>query len=335
MDSEFGNYISLRQATKLCDHSQDYLNLLVRKGRLRAVKIGRNWVTTEEWLQNYLDRVEKKKLKKTKSSVIRVQIISSPDILLPAPTAVSVEETPLEDAAEKKDAVFLEKLFHPAVVAAIYSLLVFVTAGLIYVISPGHDLYGIGGASYRIVADAGSAAVAFPSKAINVLDDARIRFPQMSDWRANVSGSGVSALAFRADSYFKIKIMAAADYLLHGKTEVVAVSTVPAVDETVLQKSIDVLQKNIDSDTADRLDQFRKEFDVTGSIPAALPSTQQGTVVVPLEGDVTATKEKIIQSFSDQVAVNPVDDTSGIIVPQFKDKQGSDYLYMMVPIKNN
>ena len=45
--------------------------------------------------------------------------------------------------------------------------------------------------------------------------------------------------------------------------------------------------------------------------------------------------EKIKENFSDQVAVKPVDNTSGIIVPQFKNKQGDDYLYMMVPVKNN
>lgn len=336
MDPDSENYISLRQATKLCDHSQDYLNLLVRKGRLRAVKMGRNWVTTKEWLQNYLDRVEGKKSKKVKSVIFYKHEILASEILTPAPEAVADQTMPSENAATgRKSAVFFGKLFRPAVVLVICLMVAFVSAGLFFVSYPIHDVASIGSAPRRIVSEAASAANVFRSKMIGAMYAAGIKLPQAAAWSANVSGNDASVLAFKVNDFFKNKIMAMADYLLHGKTEVVAVSTVPVVDETVLQNSIDVLQKNIDSDTADRLDQFRKEFDVTGSIPAALPSTQQGTVVVPLEGDMAATKENIIRSFSDQVAVNPVDDTSGIIVPQFKDKQGQDYLYMMVPVKNN
>ena len=50
-------YISLREATKYCNYSQDYLKLRARQGKLKAVKIGRNWVITKEWLQEYLAKV--------------------------------------------------------------------------------------------------------------------------------------------------------------------------------------------------------------------------------------------------------------------------------------
>jgi len=48
------HYISLREASGCCSHSQDYLKLRARQGKLKAVKIGRNWVTTKEWLSEYL-----------------------------------------------------------------------------------------------------------------------------------------------------------------------------------------------------------------------------------------------------------------------------------------
>ncbi len=51
------NYISLKEAAKFCDYSQDYLKLRARQGKLRALKIGRNWVTTREWLQDYVNNV--------------------------------------------------------------------------------------------------------------------------------------------------------------------------------------------------------------------------------------------------------------------------------------
>lgn len=47
-------YISLKEATKYCPYSPDYLKLRARQGKLKAIKIARNWVTTKEWLEEYL-----------------------------------------------------------------------------------------------------------------------------------------------------------------------------------------------------------------------------------------------------------------------------------------
>lgn len=46
--------LSLLDASRRCDYSQEYLRLLARKGTLAARKIGRNWFTTEEALRDYL-----------------------------------------------------------------------------------------------------------------------------------------------------------------------------------------------------------------------------------------------------------------------------------------
>lgn len=57
MENETKNksdYISLKEATKYCNYSQDYLSLRARQGKLKAVKIGRNWVTKKEWVEQYL-----------------------------------------------------------------------------------------------------------------------------------------------------------------------------------------------------------------------------------------------------------------------------------------
>ena len=51
-------YLSLQEATKLCGYSQEYLSLRARQRKLKAAKFGRNWVTTKEWLIDYLKRVE-------------------------------------------------------------------------------------------------------------------------------------------------------------------------------------------------------------------------------------------------------------------------------------
>ncbi|KKS74715.1 MAG: Long tail fiber proximal subunit [Candidatus Azambacteria bacterium GW2011_GWA2_42_9] len=46
-------YIPLSLAAEILSTSRDYMNVLVRRGKLRAVKLGRNWVTTNEWIEEY------------------------------------------------------------------------------------------------------------------------------------------------------------------------------------------------------------------------------------------------------------------------------------------
>ena len=53
--SEDQMFISLKEATEYCDYSQEYLSLLARKGRLAAVKIGKDWMTTKEAVVEYIE----------------------------------------------------------------------------------------------------------------------------------------------------------------------------------------------------------------------------------------------------------------------------------------
>lgn len=56
-------YISLAEATKYCDYSQEYLSLLARKGKLDAIKLGRDWVTTKQAVIDYTKKVSDKSKK--------------------------------------------------------------------------------------------------------------------------------------------------------------------------------------------------------------------------------------------------------------------------------
>ncbi len=46
--------ISLAEAAELCGLSSAHLRRLVREGKISGTKIGRNWVTTEEAVREYL-----------------------------------------------------------------------------------------------------------------------------------------------------------------------------------------------------------------------------------------------------------------------------------------
>ena len=77
------NYISLREATKYCHYSQPYLRLRVGQRKLRAVKIGRNWVTTRGWVEEYIEKVEEYNNKVKNNKVKNNKIFSQPPDNLP------------------------------------------------------------------------------------------------------------------------------------------------------------------------------------------------------------------------------------------------------------
>ncbi len=55
-----GRLISISQAAKGTPYSTEYLSLLARKGRLKAVKISRDWLTTEDSVREYLQVQQQK-----------------------------------------------------------------------------------------------------------------------------------------------------------------------------------------------------------------------------------------------------------------------------------
>lgn len=48
--------ITLKQAAELTGYNQDYLGYLVRNGEIKAKKVGRNWMTTEQEIQSFIFR---------------------------------------------------------------------------------------------------------------------------------------------------------------------------------------------------------------------------------------------------------------------------------------
>jgi hypothetical protein len=50
-------YISLKEAAGYSSYSPDYLKLRARQGKLKALKMGRNWFTTKEWLEEYKNKL--------------------------------------------------------------------------------------------------------------------------------------------------------------------------------------------------------------------------------------------------------------------------------------
>lgn len=74
MKNEESQFISLAEAAKITNYSQDYISLLCRQGKLRAEKLGRNWVTKKEWVYSYIDNTEGKG-----ESIVPVRIKEKPE----------------------------------------------------------------------------------------------------------------------------------------------------------------------------------------------------------------------------------------------------------------
>jgi len=51
-------YISLLEASKLCSYSEPYLRLRARQGKLKSIKFGKKWMTTELWIEDYIQRTK-------------------------------------------------------------------------------------------------------------------------------------------------------------------------------------------------------------------------------------------------------------------------------------
>jgi len=80
-------YISLQEATKYCSYTQEYLSLRARQGKMKAMKIGRNWVTREEWVKEYAREAEAyaKHIREKNAREISAQLkeIKAPETELP------------------------------------------------------------------------------------------------------------------------------------------------------------------------------------------------------------------------------------------------------------
>src|SRR3989338_114090 len=77
------NYISLARAAEGTPYSQEYLNLLVRKGKLEAKKFGRNWFTTRAVVERYVRRQQEAALQKAALTGVGVPKESPADVAHP------------------------------------------------------------------------------------------------------------------------------------------------------------------------------------------------------------------------------------------------------------
>lgn len=220
MNYESENFISLQEAAKYCDYSQEYLSLRARQGKLKSIKLGRNWVTKMEWLKDYLEQNSER------------------------------ANGFVEKSKPNKN--------FPSVIFALIFLLFFFVAILFLPLQQ------------KSLNESQLATISVQS----VLQTTAVTFLEYWQWLRESIGQ----------QFVKIKT-----YVNH------------------------VLNP--------------------GGKKLVTENENKGMVVVPSTEKDELLKEKIKMSFSDEVKVEPTDDSSGIIIPIFREKEGDKYFYIMVPVK--
>lgn len=308
MDKEIDKiYISLQQASEYCSYSQEYLSLRARQKKLKAKKIGRNWVTTKEWLDEYilsaLDYKQEQEEKLEKKSLIEERIIFTEkrikEIFPPA-------NLPVGNFNELYPALFLKRentdiFLRRVLVFSLAALLLVMANNFIQINSSKlwnqrkNLSNGVYNYSHQI-ADSGDAIFkeALSSfESINfvinngtlsdVLKETGQTFKEYADWFGGKLGNGFK-FVYRESA----KGLGIRPRILEGLAQAEKKPIEPEKEGFVV-----ATEKNMDKDS----------------------------------------QQKIKENFSDEVNVKIIDDTSGVITPIFKKGQGEKYIYMLVPVK--
>lgn len=341
MEGNSTEFISLSEAASYCNYSQDYLNLLARKGYLKAVKIGRNWVTKREWLLEYIDRVEKKRGLVVEDELPKAESVERPDDLLGRPTAALPETIKKSDFFKWLEVInklgFTRQAAAFLIVFFIFTGLFF---GLVFLINnPELRLsWGIANLDNFFLSSTKKSGQAVNDFTLGISGKINNIFAASYNITNNLSDRVSNKLSRIAEKTKKIA-RDAVNFLLTGKTEKIFVfnKTAP-IDRNVLEARTNLLESDIIDYTKVRFDGFRQDFGInktktkaeSGEIISGEP--QKGIIVIPSTDKNEEAKAKIKASFSDEVEVKPSDEDSGIIIPEFKEKKGEEYLYMMVPV---
>ena len=322
-EKNFNNiYISLQEAANYCDYSQKYLSLRARQGKLKAVKIGRNWLTKKEWVKEYVERVEEY------NNNFRVKKLAPP-AFVKTTTGKPPENLPIEEIVRVRPVQLRPAL----AIALVFVLLI---AGGV-----------LGKTSFQNVFKNVSPFVQ--------------EFKEDFDRNIISTAKEIENLAKNVSSYYAAGSRKSFQFLAAISSPDVLKSTLNTfkefgiwVNENIkssafaLQTSADRQISNIKSiylaanDFVERkisqgfktISQFFKKSEKIVEEKPIPKSAEEGLVVIPSTEKDEEVVKKIKESFSDEVIVEAKDETSGFIIPIFKKGEGEKYFYILVPIKN-
>jgi hypothetical protein len=324
-------YISAKRAAKIINYAQDYIGQLCRSGKLDCKMIGRSWFVTEESLLAHradaIDATQERVLKVIKNNDVatketikavterKVEVAPAPaapaapaetKIISPvaAPVVSPIQSTSFKYEVEKTS--LLPELKKKVPVA--FELPKKVAE---YAPAPTITIKRIS-TPRPVVRASAPAAVLTVDSTHNFATTAIIVLVALGGFFFTLSLASLNnkSLSYGNDA----SVSSAAQELvgeilkslgLRGRSPTVAVDRGPAEVKTVAAPT----------ETAGELNGI-------GIFPASTP-----------EADELA-KQKIMNAFSDEVLISPDQSgRAGVITPVFKKTNGTDFVYVMVPVQ--
>lgn len=313
-EKKIKKYISLASASKLCSYSQEYLSLRARQGKLRAVKFGRNWVTTKEWLEEYINnRIHELNGTKTGqredlSVAGKKREIRTERLILP-PENLPVGELVLQSTLRHQGYPFSFRILFAVSLMSLVVLL----GGIAFLPLFAPSYWNV---AVDTISEYGLWVLGETEKIIS------------KDWGKALAAITLERVASAIEEIFLImkEDTSFAIQFLKEKFQFLAGNKEMQEEAKELTGETERREQNI-ANMQERSGSF-------GGNTGIVQKEKEGLVVIPSKGDEEETKKKIRESFSDEVVIEQKDETSGIIRPLFRTFAEQAYLYVMVPLKN-
>jgi len=316
-DDKIIGYISLHEASKLTNYSQEYISLLCRQRKIKATKMGRNWVTKKEWVENYINKTNgsgknvipvkiKKKIEIKNDAIILKERITENEVNFEID---SIETKKISERKEVKNnfiqSVTEEEIETDKIIPVNEKMLPEVYA------EKEEDFNSI---------------QSFVSGKIK---------RQLSFYEKFIAVSFVTVFVAFNFVIFQFWSLVLNDSLLRVHKNF----SIEKVANSI--HNIFYLKNNIKIDKEKEIGRVAgvkdsMEYKKESMEISIEEDSKNGMVVIPLDGDIESQENidlinKINSSFSDDVVVDPFEDgVSGVITSS--DNPEDNYLYLMVPI---
>lgn len=294
-------YISAKRAAKIINYAQDYIGQLCRGGKLDCKMIGRSWFVTEESLlahrENTIDGVETKINKVDDKPALEVKKVIEETIKAPVVSPIQAPVSSFKYETEKKSMLPELKKNVPSTFALPKNLSKLTPSPFVAPVAPRVN---ISSRSATISSSNNSAVVA-----------------------VIVGLVAVSGVLFN----FSMTALNNNGTVAHSEA---SIATATAEFLSKFFQSIGLRSKPASLATT------KKSPEVSNAGMTAATTTPNGIGIFPAttpDADA-AEKARIINTFSDEVKIMPdASGGSGVIKPVFQKTDGDDFVYVLVPVK--
>lgn len=326
-------YISSRRAAEMFKYSNDYVGQLCRAGKVPARMIARTWYVDQLAFLEHKKGVDESFRARCRNSVYKIN-----KELKEHPPQIKLKEI----SADEADLASTSAIEKPVVSSSpsasvekpkIKSEYVSHTPLLVY---SGDDRPSLPPLNKKKDTDAYSsqasraAAPAYDLLVRPILLERALKATTAMALAAVILGSSMTL--YRSNpTFFSTENSVSYSASVSG-----AIQSFFAGIASVFDRALSILKSN-EPESSDSLavapDASAKGDTYANSTVIPNSAPDYGMVVVPSTSNNDAKEEAIRNYFSDEVVVRPdTDGSSGIITPVFRERNGDDYLYVLVPI---